>query len=43
LSDIDGKESQQPLQLLAQAGAHVGIPPGVHAAMGPSASADELK
>lgn len=42
-SDLTGEERQQLFDLLARVGAHVGIPPGVHAGMGHSALADELK
>jgi DNA-binding MarR family transcriptional regulator len=42
-SDLSPDERQQLLDLLARVGAHVGIPPEVHAAMGHSALADELK
>jgi DNA-binding MarR family transcriptional regulator len=42
-SDLSPGERRQLLELLARVGAHVGIPAGVHAAMGHSALADELK
>lgn len=42
-SDLSDEEREQLLELLARVGAHVGIPPGVHPAMGHSALADELK
>jgi DNA-binding MarR family transcriptional regulator len=41
-SDLSGEERHQLLELLSRIGAHVGIPPGVHVAMGHSALADEL-
>ena len=41
--DLSGEEREQLLELLSRVGAHVGIPPGVHAAMGHSALGDELK
>jgi DNA-binding MarR family transcriptional regulator len=40
--DLSGDERQLLLDLLARIGAHLGIPAGVHAAMGHSALADEL-
>jgi DNA-binding MarR family transcriptional regulator len=42
-SDLSGEEREQLLDLLSRVGIHVGIPRGVHAAMGHSALADELK
>jgi DNA-binding MarR family transcriptional regulator len=42
-SNLNGQERQQLLDLLSRVGVQVGIPPGVHAAMGHSALADELK
>ena len=42
-SDLSDEERRRLLDLLARVGAHVGIPTGVHAAMGHSALADELK
>lgn len=41
--DLSSEERQQLLELLSRVGEQVGIPPGVHAAMGHSALADELK
>jgi DNA-binding MarR family transcriptional regulator len=41
-SDLSGDERQLLLDLLGRIGAHLGIPAGVHAAMGHSALADEL-
>ena len=42
-ADLSADERGQLLELLARVGAHVGIPPGVHAGMGHSALVDELK
>ena len=42
-SDLSDEERRQLLDMLSRVGAHVGIPRGVHAAMGHSALADELK
>jgi DNA-binding MarR family transcriptional regulator len=42
-SDLSDEEREQLLELISRVGAHVGIPRGVHAAMGHSALADELK
>jgi DNA-binding MarR family transcriptional regulator len=41
-SELDEAEREQLLELLGRVGPHVGVPPGVHAAMGHSALADEL-
>jgi DNA-binding MarR family transcriptional regulator len=43
ISDLNERERQQLLELLSRVGAHVGIPPGVHATMGHSALPDALK
>jgi DNA-binding MarR family transcriptional regulator len=42
-ADLSVDERAQLLELLGRVGVHVGIPPGVHAAMGHSALVDELK
>ncbi len=42
-SELSAEEREQLLDLLARVGAQLGIPAGVHAGMGHSALADELK